>query len=227
MKWLLMPGMDGTGRLFAPLIQAMPSKAEAHVIRYPMDASEGYASLTSRVMEALPDAESFVMVAESFSGPIAIQIAQHPPPNLVAVVLCATFARNPVPAPKRLATLAQPLWFRWMSPTLMATALLGAGADASLKAMVVQTLSDVSPDVMALRSREVMNVDVSEALAQCAVPMLYLQAKHDRVVWPRSLRHIQRTQARVNVAQIDGPHLLLQRNPEACVEAIQRFLDVI
>ena len=109
----------------------------------------------------------------------------------------------------------------------MATALLGAGADASLKAMVVQTLSDVSPDVMALRSREVMNVDVSEALAQCAVPMLYLQAKHDRVVWLRSLRHIQRTQARVNVAQIDGPHLLLQRNPEACVEAIQRFLDVI
>jgi surfactin synthase thioesterase subunit len=72
--------------------------------------------------------------------------------------------------------------------------------------------------------REVMNVDKREALQNCDLPILYLVAKQDRSVKRRSLREMKSIKATMEVAEIDGPHLLLQREPDECLDAMNRFI---
>src|SRR5262249_36681451 len=88
MRLLLLPGLDGTGALFAPFLPELDHAFKPHVIAYP----------TEEVMpqESELPREPFAIVAESFSGPIALSIVVRPPPNLLAVVLVATFVESPM-----------------------------------------------------------------------------------------------------------------------------------
>ncbi|WP_222432862.1 alpha/beta fold hydrolase [Caenimonas sedimenti] len=95
MTLVLLPGMDGTGELFAPFIAAYGGATQ--VVRYPPTAVLNYAGLEEVARSALPRGEPFVLLGESFSGPIAISLAASRPPNLLGVILCCTFARNPRP----------------------------------------------------------------------------------------------------------------------------------
>ena len=67
---VLLPGMDGTGDLFAPLLSALPPALRTIVVRYPCDRPLGYAGRTRG-----PKDQPFVLLGESFSGPIAAAIA--------------------------------------------------------------------------------------------------------------------------------------------------------
>lgn len=50
---VLLPGMDGTGELFAPLIEALRPDVTAVVVRYP-DLPLDYAAHTAFALERLP-----------------------------------------------------------------------------------------------------------------------------------------------------------------------------
>jgi surfactin synthase thioesterase subunit len=52
-----------------------------------------------------------------------------------------------------------------------------------------------------------------------------LFAKQDRSVKRRSLTKMKSIKATMEVAEIDGPHLLLQRKPEECLAAMNRFIS--
>lgn len=79
MKLILMPGMDGTGELFAPLIGALGSSIESIVVRYPTDQPLTYSELFPQVRAALPRSGPFVLLGESFSGPLALMLAAEAP----------------------------------------------------------------------------------------------------------------------------------------------------
>ncbi|MFT5181924.1 MAG: pimeloyl-ACP methyl ester carboxylesterase, partial [Alphaproteobacteria bacterium] len=93
---ILLPGLDGTGRLFTPLQKALDPNFQTLVFSYPPDDQLGYDGLCSKVERELPETP-YVIVAESFSGPIALEIASRKPPGLQALVLSASFAENPRP----------------------------------------------------------------------------------------------------------------------------------
>jgi pimeloyl-ACP methyl ester carboxylesterase len=86
---VLLPGMDGTGELFANLVDAMPEPFELITVRYPTDQELSYSELKAFVQAACPVSRPFVLLAESFSTPAAIQYAATMPPNLCGLVLCA------------------------------------------------------------------------------------------------------------------------------------------
>jgi len=87
---VLLPGMDGTGLLFEGFVSALGRELEVRVIAYPSTGALGYAELESHVREALPTRGEYVVLGESFSGPIAISIAAPRPAGLVGVILCAS-----------------------------------------------------------------------------------------------------------------------------------------
>jgi pimeloyl-ACP methyl ester carboxylesterase len=91
-RLILMPGMDGTGELFAPLLHALGNSIESSVLRYPTAEPLGYSELLSRVRVELPKSDSFVLLGESFSGPLALMVAAEAPTGLRGVILCASFA---------------------------------------------------------------------------------------------------------------------------------------
>ena len=93
---LLLPGLDGTGRLFTPFARCLERSFDATVITYPPDRLRNYEELSAEVARALPEPPFFI-IAESFSGPVALKVAAREPPGLKAVILTASFVSNPRP----------------------------------------------------------------------------------------------------------------------------------
>jgi len=93
---ILLPGLDGTGELFAPFIEALGGFT-TEVVSYPPDRAMSYAEHETFARAKLPSDEDYVLLAESFSGPVGIAIATATPARLKGLILCATFASNPLP----------------------------------------------------------------------------------------------------------------------------------
>jgi hypothetical protein len=74
--------MEGTGTLFAHLLQALPSTLNAVTVSYPRQQFLGYSDLLSFLTERVPKADPFVLLAESFSTPLAVKFAATHPANI-------------------------------------------------------------------------------------------------------------------------------------------------
>lgn len=143
------------------------------------------------------------------------------------VVLCATFARNPRPVLKPLLGLTRWAPVRAVPMGLLSRCLLGVEADASWADRIRQAMNKCSVAVLRARARAVLLVDVRSQLADIRVPVLYLQASRDLVVPSAVLVEMQSVLPGIQVAEIDGPHFLLQARPEPCVERIAVFVSLL
>jgi len=218
--------MDGTGELLRPFARALPPGLEPSVVSYPPDPLLGYAELRPLVDAAVPARGPYVLVAESFSGPLAILHAAARPPGLRALVLSATFASNPLPPALRgLRLLARPSLFR-VRPTesFVREYLLGAEAPPEVLDLAMAVSRKLDPAVMAFRLRQVLDVDVEASLASVAVPALYLGASADRLVGKRARDRIAARLPGLEVVVLDAPHLLLQARPAEAAREVVRFL---
>jgi surfactin synthase thioesterase subunit len=72
---VLLPGLEGTGRLFARFTAAAVPALELQVIAFPPDRRLTYAQLDELVRRQLPADRPFALLGESFSGPLALRIA--------------------------------------------------------------------------------------------------------------------------------------------------------
>lgn len=222
---VLLPGLDGSGDFFDAWCRQLPPQWRTHVVPYPGDQPLSYDELARFVLAALPDDGPFVLLAESFSGPVAIQVAATHPAGLIGVVLCATFARNPRPILRPLLGLTRVAPVRAAPMGLLSRCLLGAEANASWAERIRQAMDKCSVAVLRARAREVLLVDVRGLLADIRVPVLYLQAARDWVVPATALVEMQRVLPGILVARIDGPHFLLQARPGPCAERIVMFAE--
>jgi len=222
---VLLPGMDGTGLLFEPLIGELPRAINPVIISYPLNQPLTYRELLPIILEALPKHDPFILVGESFSGPLALMAAAQGLSNLKAVILCASFIQNPIPwLPKWAGVLARGGLFRLSRRFIMAKALIAGYATPRLMGLLDKVHSSVSPAVMALRAREILAVDVTAELKRCPVPVFYLGGANDRVVSRGNLKMIKRIRPSVQARLIPGPHLILQTKPQESSEAICAFI---
>src|SRR5262245_23390841 len=102
---VLLPGLDGTGNLFRPLLQKLPAEVEPIVLSYPAREFLDYSALAQLALRSLPTDRPVVLLGESFSGPVAVLAAAAQPKGLLGVILCASF----VIAPRPWAKFALPL----------------------------------------------------------------------------------------------------------------------
>ena len=96
---VLLPGLDGTGSLFAPLLANLPETLVPVVVKYPPDQVLYYEQLFPYIREVMPWNESYILLAESFSGPLAIKFAAEQPENIHALVLASAFFSSCARAP--------------------------------------------------------------------------------------------------------------------------------
>jgi pimeloyl-ACP methyl ester carboxylesterase len=224
---VLLPGMDGTGELFSEFMRMVPEPKHIDVLCYPTDASLSFSQLL-RVVEAfVPATEHFVLLAESFSTPLAIQFAATNPPNLKGLILGAGFVTSPIRGLRiSFLSLIAPLAF-WLPLPKIAVShfLVGPNAPDSLHAAIRAATQSVEPKILTARLRQVLTVDARFALGKVCVPILYIQATQDRLVGPSCLDEIAKIKPQIEVAQIEGPHLIIQREPQRCADVVTRFLD--
>ena len=219
---VLLPGMDGTGDLFAPILPLLSEAVGTQVVSYPRDQRVGHAELAELVLEQLPRGRPFALLGESFSGPIAAAVAARSTP--VGLVLACSFVTNPHPSLRLLRPLLPllPPPGAFLRP--LARALMGRHATPALRTALAAALRQVSPAVMRSRAAATQQADARASLAAVRCPVLYLQARQDRVVPPRCLADVLRARPDTEVAVIDGPHFLLQTQPAAAARIILPFM---
>jgi pimeloyl-[acyl-carrier protein] methyl ester esterase len=220
---VLLPGLDGTGDLFLPLLGVLPGHVTTRVVTYPTGEALSYPALSDLVEGQLRTERDVVLVAESFSGPVALRYAAAHPARVRAVVLCASFVRAPLP--RWLRYLAAPLLLRIPPPAFALRRLMvGRNASESLVRAVRESIRRVAPHVLAGRLRDVFDLDCSYALRECAAPILYLVAAGDALVGRSCVEAVRAVNPHVSVRTVDGPHLLLQSEPRAAWREVARFL---
>ena len=224
---VLLPGLDGTGMLFEPLLDQLPPDLKAHVVPLPNDSPMDYVSLVPIVASSLPTDTPFILLGESFSGPLALMVADSRPRGLMGVILCASFIRNPTYLPSFTRHLATSWIFR-ISPIFIQAKVLFAGySSPRLRSLLARAHSSVSAKVMAQRVRAVLAVDCTSELVACPVPIAYLRGSRDRVVPKRNWRQIMAINPAVREFTIRAPHLVLQTQPRAAVQAIMAFAEEV
>ena len=173
-----LPGMDGTGELLAALADQLSAHRPVRLISYPTDRSLNYDQLVAYVRERLPD-DPFVILGESFSGPIAIEIAATER-RAVGLVLASSFARHPLPT--SLSVLAGLLDLRWIPTSVVAAALMGSDATPKLKTHLRQVLAKLPREIVQKRVRDVLRVDKLSRLREIECPVFCLCGRSDRMV---------------------------------------------
>lgn len=218
--------MDGTGELFAPLLAELPPELPVSVVRYP-DRPATYSQHVDRARAELPRDRPFVLLGESFSGPVAVTLAAEVPAGLRGVILCATFLTCPNPLLRALRVLT-PFASPKLVPGFVAHhSLLGRFATPALRAAHARALGHVSSRTLTARLRAMADVDVRSELAGLDFPALYLRGTRDRVIAARFAAEFLAAARRGRVVDIDAPHFLLQARPREAATAIRAFLEQI
>lgn len=224
---VLLPGMDGSGVLFAGFVAALGEGITPLVLSYPPDQPLDYQGLIDYARDRLPVGQPYVLLGESFSGPVAIALAAERPADLIGLVLSCTFARNPVPLLRHFSGLIPFLPASGRFSALAAPLLLGRASTPALRRALRGVLDRVRPEVLHARMRAVLGVDYTACMGVIAVPVLYLQADRDRVVPRSSGRHIVGLLPSVRFSVVSGPHLLLQAAPREAATAVRAFVQGI
>jgi pimeloyl-[acyl-carrier protein] methyl ester esterase len=222
---LLLPGLDGTGLLFKSFIDACPSSLAPKAISYPRAAPLGYAELEVTLRMTLPSDRPFALIAESFSGPLALRIAARRPAGLVAIALVGTFVR---PSVRWLRPWVAPFiggyLFRAPPPGwIIRHFAAGRNASEAFVADVAKATRLVRPDVLARRVRDVLRVDAVADLLAVQVPMLYLGGSKDRLLRQGLADELKRLRPDLETATIEAPHFILQTRPTEAAALIADF----
>jgi pimeloyl-[acyl-carrier protein] methyl ester esterase len=220
----LLPGLDGTGKLFDNFLRALGSGLETQVMTYPLDQPLGYAELEALVRAALPKDRPHVLLAESFSGPIGIRIAADPPAGLTGIILCVTFAKNPYPLFGWAGSLAAGFPFKSLPRWVRAPFTWGSLSPDIAPEEAAPATAQVDEAVLRHRISAVLAVDETDALARIKIPALVLQASADFVVPSSASEYILRILPEAQHIEVNGPHLLMQTCPAECAAAVTRFV---
>jgi pimeloyl-[acyl-carrier protein] methyl ester esterase len=219
---VLLPGLDGTGIAFRSLREALP-EFQSRIVDYPREGS-GYPRLLEQVRARLPIENPYLLVGESYAGPLVVSIAAARPANLLGIVLCATFLSCPRPLLGSLRSLLRVLPARRLPARWLAPLLLGKYATPQHCALIDETLAAASPRAMLRRLHDVASVDVTAEARRVEVPALYLRALGDRLVPRPAGERIRATMAGVELVELPAPHLLLQARADLAALRIRGFV---
>lgn len=221
---VLLPGLDGTGTLYQQLAQQLAPDYELQVIAYPLDQLWGYAQLLDFIRPQLPKSP-YLLLAESFSGPLGILLATEKSEYLKALVLCCTFGRNPLPAIKGLSGAVDKLPWNELVHHWTALWLQGRYTSAELSALLEKALTMVPEHIIKHRAKQVLQVDVLNEFAALTLPLLYLQARQDRLIWAFNAKSLMQLQPSMQLVRLDAPHFLLQAIPQQAAEQLKQFIQ--
>jgi pimeloyl-[acyl-carrier protein] methyl ester esterase len=218
---VLLPGMDGTGELLRTLSDQLSTHRPVQVIDYPLARPLNYDQLVLYVRERVPN-DPFVILGESFSGPIAIEVAATDP-QVIGLILASSFARHPLPT--QFAAFARLLDLRWIPTSVFIAALMGLAAPPKLRVQFREVLARLPQEVIRGRVQDVLRVDKSRRLREIKCPLLCLHGRADRLVGKRHVDEIVAARPDCDVRWLDASHMLLATRAKAASTLIEEFCE--
>lgn len=226
-KLVLLPGLDGTGRLFEPFISCLSSTIEPHVISYLPDACISIEELAQFVESKLPEGE-FVLLAESFSGLVALQLIPKISSRLKCIIFVGAFATSPRPF---LLPLLFYFPFLFKHSALLPQWVLrefciGWEASQAKGIWLHNVLKNVPGDTILHRLKQISQANFIKPM-DIKCPCYYLQAKHDRLVPKKASKQLAKTISGLRVIPLNAPHFMLQAQPAQSVSIIENIFKLL
>jgi pimeloyl-[acyl-carrier protein] methyl ester esterase len=214
--------MDGTGTLFSQFVALLPGGIDVTIVSYPVDRYLSYPQLADGIMRVLPPATPYMIIAESYSGPVASILASRGDENLQAVVFVASFVALPCGrASHWIAKMIPTFLFRHRAPAwLLRWLVMDSATSAETTSAARDAIARVSAEVLTQRLRDSLNVDSVEVLKRCAARLVCLCPGSDRLLGTRGLRGFLAVRPDIQIIKIPGPHFLLQCAPECVLAAL-------
>ena len=190
-------------------------------ISYPTNEPKTYEELAILVLSKLEAVNGkYILVGESFSGPLSLFVSEARPKGLIGLVLVATFIT--APNLKIGKFLPWKLGFSLTKP-LYRLRLAISSNNKSLISNISSEMQKVSPHVLSARIKEIFAVNATKSLRGCSVPVVYFRGIKDIVVPKKNLKEILSVKPDAGVVEFNSQHFLLQSEPEKAVDEIRKF----
>ncbi|WP_157946820.1 alpha/beta fold hydrolase [Thalassobius sp. I31.1] len=226
MQVLILPGLDGQAALRADFMACLAASVPTECLSYP-DHLSGYDDLLPVIKARMAETdEDFVLIAESFSGPLALRIAQDPPAGLKGIIWVGSFISAPCQLPSWFADFAciAPI-HRTSFRQLMNVAGFGPYGSAEARSLCADVLQDLPGKTIAARLKETLTLRTTPARHPLRMPTFALCAGEDRLLHRRTRQVFE--DHGIPTELIAGPHFLLQSRPGEVAGRVRRFCGTL
>jgi pimeloyl-[acyl-carrier protein] methyl ester esterase len=213
---VLLPGLHGSTALYDTFVALAPSWARCHPVPLPTLGDQSLDGLARTLEAELRPLEGFVLVGESFSGPIAARLAAQPGRKVALLVLCNPLVELPFGFPAGLAASAA----SWRGMPAAAAATILADGDRPLGKAALDGIRALPKEVLEARLAAAFTATSSEMAPLLAPPLLAILGTRDRLVSPDGTRALLADLPFATVVEIDAPHLVVQTRPAEVWDAI-------
>lgn len=218
---VLMPGLDGSAKLFARFIAEISPEHNVTTIIYPNEMTSLH-ELCAFAKACIVNGEKPVVIAESFSGAVLCQLLGDLVP-ISAAIFVASFSETPRRKLISLGLGMPEVIARASTPLAIALVCLNGVNDVALTAQIIECVKSVPHRTLIGRLTALLQMRVE--LSNSNVPILALEATRDRLLDRYAKQSLGKTFQHALVVEIDGPHFLLQAQPKACWQAISPFIN--
>ncbi len=238
---LIVPGMDGSGRLFDPLIERLRETGWRvllidHCDEAPwLSPSASVEQLAERIATEMDaaDIERAVICGESFGSTAALTFARRWPERVTALVILSGFAWLPFPRRRTAFPVLYPLLAllgRLVPVALLRTArrlwnpLLGK-AERTVLRTAVRRMHVPSTPCMLAKMRLAVGFDARPWLPGLAIPALIVTGAQDRVIPTDCSRELATGIPSATLIMIpEGGHLAHHAQADLLIEQLEQLV---
>lgn len=221
-KLILLPGLDGTGLLFQPLLAALPADINYQVIAL-SDLHFDDPERQATEIAALSGPGPCIVVAESYAGRVAYELCCQQKMDVRHVIFVASFLSRPSSI-SRLAKCLPPALLRlnFLPARCSSYILFGSTRQQHLLPLFFNAMAKANVKHLKNRLRRISQLTLPAQTLP--LPCTYIRANTDLLVKRQAVKDFQLRFNNVQLVDIDGGHLILQCQPQRCAQVISQVL---
>ncbi|MGZ5381105.1 MAG: alpha/beta fold hydrolase [Thermoanaerobaculia bacterium] len=207
--------------MFSSFVALAPAWASCRPLALPTLGGQSFDEIADAILQELRPLEGFVLLGESYSGPIAARLSARLGQKVALLVLCNPVVEMSVRVPEGL--LASIVSSAWTPAWCAAMAL--SGGDGSIARAALGEDRGLPKGILALRLSAVFSATEEALASHLSPPLLSIPETNDHLV---SLSRSRAFFSRVphgTVAEIEGPHLIVQTRPVEVWAAISEEFE--
>lgn len=204
----MIPGLDGTGLLFEPFLKLLDNTIEVTVINL---NELSYELLVDDIVAKMRGSK-YILLAESFGGHIAYEVAKRVPNQVDRVIVAASFLSRPT----WLTSLRRCLPLRLIKTQAFPGKLVnkltfGNCASKALIASFYTALNEIDNEIIRQRLELVHLLKFERQ--KVAVPCTYVAAKSDYLISKNCYKEFEYAFSNFDKFEVEGGHFIVQSNP--------------
>lgn len=229
--WTFLPGLHGTETLYESVRQRLPEEISAEFINLPASGKQDYNTLANHLNEELFSGRGGgggkrLLIAESFSGPLAIRLASMRPGDIAGIVLAASFCDAPLSPGIALLPL-RPLLMVKPPRSALRHFLIGNDASQAEVTELQHVVKSTPSATLSRRIRSTLELVEDDNPDLPEIPMLILQANNDNLIPWEAQSKLEANYPEATTHWIESPHLIFQRCPDECIGRIMSFAETL